>query len=181
MTTLVVAGMQVRQDADGRFCLNDLHRAAGGAGKDRPARFMRMGETRRLVEEIDATDQIRSVRTTEGRGGGTYVCDDLVYAYAMWINAKFYLRVIRAAKAALGLDVSLSRRLWTRRLALETRDASSRGKAQVGARFMCERRWDLPKFRSERASLEAEMQAGLFLAQTAQKGEAPTATNCQGF
>jgi Rha family phage regulatory protein len=51
--------------------------------------------------------------------------------------------------------------LWNRRLALETRDATSAAKASIGSHLMLDRKKDLPGIRAERASLAAEMQPGL--------------------
>lgn len=48
------------------------------------------------------------------------------------------------------------------RLALESRDASSKVKATFGSKLMLERRRDLPAINNERAKLEQEMQGGLF-------------------
>jgi len=36
-----IASVCIKQDAEGRFCLNDLHRAAGGEEKHSPNRFTR--------------------------------------------------------------------------------------------------------------------------------------------
>lgn len=102
---LVIDGMRIRRDAAGRYCLNDLHRASGGAIKDQPALWRRLGQTEDLVTELilsngNSTDpQSLPIATVEGRNGGTYVVKELVYAYAMWISAAFHLRVIRAYDA----------------------------------------------------------------------------------
>jgi hypothetical protein len=95
---LVVASTHVRQ-MDGLYSLNDLHRAAGAQPKHQPALFMRLYQTRALIEEIANSTDVQSFRAKGGRNGGTYVCRELVIAYGMWISAKFHLAVIRAFDA----------------------------------------------------------------------------------
>ena len=112
---LVIGEFSIRQDEDGRYCLNDLHRASGGKDKHRPTYFIRNEQTQDLIKEIESEDYDLQIRTSKNKhcenshsavkvinGGasrGTYVVEDLVYSYAMWISAKFHLMVIRAYRA----------------------------------------------------------------------------------
>ena len=87
---------------DGLYSLNDLHRAAGGEQRHKPGNWLRIDQTRELIKEIKqcsdmSTDPIKTVNG--GKAPGTYACKELVYAYAMWISAKFHLHVIRAFDA----------------------------------------------------------------------------------
>lgn len=98
---LVIGDLSVRQDEDGRYCLNDLHKASGGENKHAPYRFIRLEQTIDLVNEIEqAPDMVLGCKAVNsihgGNERGTYVVKELVYAYAMWISAKFHLQVIRA-------------------------------------------------------------------------------------
>jgi len=103
--SLVIGEVTILQDDEGRYSLSDLHNAAGGAEKHSPRRWIRSQQAIEMIGILDTeltdqntvlTDQIRSVKTTEGRYGGSFVVKELVYAYAMWISAIFSLRVIRA-------------------------------------------------------------------------------------
>ncbi|MGO0617965.1 KilA-N domain-containing protein [Leclercia adecarboxylata] len=109
---LVIDGVSVRQFFEFNFCLNDLQKAAISAhGETRSPRsmevyeFMRRPETQALVDllEKETTGNSRSapVITIQGRNGGTYVCKELVYAYAMWISPSFHLKVIRTFDRAV--------------------------------------------------------------------------------
>ena len=92
-----VAGIAVRQDAQGRFCLNDLHKAAGGENRHRPSLWADNQQAKDLIAEIEIGAGIPAlVSNQRGIEQGTYVCKELVYAYAMWVSASFHLQVIRA-------------------------------------------------------------------------------------
>jgi len=106
---LTIGEFSIRQDEDGRYCLNDLHKASGNNKKHQPAYFVRNQQTKDLVDEIVnsanlqslennryANSHIEPIKRIEGVKGGTYVVKELVYSYAMWISAKFHLMVIRA-------------------------------------------------------------------------------------
>jgi phage antirepressor YoqD-like protein len=94
---IVIEGLAIRQDSEGRYCLNDLHKAAGEGSKDKPANFLRREETIELVKVLES-EKHNPVNVVIGKGKeqGTFVCKELVYAYAMWISPQFNLKVIRA-------------------------------------------------------------------------------------
>ncbi|GBR01971.1 phage-related DNA binding protein [Asaia lannensis NBRC 102526] len=101
-TSLTIISTAIRQDAEGRYCLNDCHKASGGEKSKQPANFMRLDTTKALITEISHSSDLRTGPVDTVNGGtspGTYVAKELVYAYAMWISPSFNLTVIRAFDA----------------------------------------------------------------------------------
>ncbi|EHU2213859.1 KilA-N domain-containing protein [Acinetobacter baumannii] len=103
---ITLGSIVIRQDNQGRFCLNDLHKASGSLEKDKPKFFLGNKQTHLLVQEIDQESSeggippsVKNKAINVIRGGllqGTYAVKELVYAYAMWISPSFHLQVIRA-------------------------------------------------------------------------------------
>lgn len=92
---VVIENTIVRQDAFGRYCLNDLHKAAGELEKDRPKYWLANYKTQELVAQFVSDGGIPPSVIKGGTEQGTYIAKELVYAYAMWISATFHLKVIR--------------------------------------------------------------------------------------
>lgn len=113
---LMIANAKVRMDADGRFSLNDLHKAAGGEKRHGPSYWMANEQTKALIAELQTTG-IPVVNLAQGRNGGTWVCKELVYAYAMWIDAAFNIRVIRAFDALVEGRLEDAQRIASRQQA----------------------------------------------------------------
>ena len=88
-----IGSFEVKMNNEGMYCLNDLHKASGGDENHLPNRWLRADKVKELEVEILSRHKC-AIKTSAGRYGGTYVCKELVYAYAMWISAKFNLEVI---------------------------------------------------------------------------------------
>ncbi|WP_323842647.1 MULTISPECIES: KilA-N domain-containing protein [unclassified Moraxella] len=99
MTNLVISNQAISTH-NGLFSLNDLHKVSGNDKNHQPSNFMANKQTQALIAELENENQI-AYDTVIGKGKkqGTYACRELVYAYAMWISAKFSLMVIRAFDA----------------------------------------------------------------------------------
>jgi hypothetical protein len=168
MQNLIISGTGVRQDVDGRFCLNDLHRAAMANGKathsQRPGSFMKRPETIALIAAMkkrctaQCITPVLAVRgNTPGVTQGTFVAKPLVYAYAMWIDADFHLDVIEAFDRAHGGQQDL----WQQMQVLVAKEVGSQVRASFGSHLMLARKRELPHLLDERHMLETLIQPSL--------------------
>lgn len=102
---LVISGITIKQDSNSYYRLNDLHKASGNEARHQPSRWVSIQQTQELIQEL-ANESVTDIQVTEqnqplivkqgGSNQGTYVCRELVLAYATWVSAKFHLHVIRA-------------------------------------------------------------------------------------
>lgn len=120
---IIISDITIRKDTQGRYSLNDLHQASGSEQRHRPKYWLELQQTSDLIDEIlkgvippfnhesnsnSAKSQSwKPVTTKSGRYGGTYVCKELVYSYAMWISASFALKVIRAYDSMVSGNVEI--------------------------------------------------------------------------
>ena len=102
MSKLIIADVAIRQDSQGRYCLNDLHKAAGNENKHRPSLWLKNKQTIKLANEIVKAG-IPAIQLKQQLG--TYAVKPLIYAYAMWISPAFNLHVIRAYDALVTGEV----------------------------------------------------------------------------
>ena len=103
MSNLTILNNSIRQ-SDNLYSLTDLHRASGGKQKHKPVLFLSNQQTKELILEIESESEVgiptSAVKTVRGGSDiskqGTYACEELMLAYAMWISPKFHLVVLRA-------------------------------------------------------------------------------------
>jgi hypothetical protein len=97
MKKLFINNTEITTDEEGRFSLNDLHAASGGEKKHQPNYFLALDSTSELERILNAEKTgFNAIVRKRGRyNGGTWVCRELVYSYAMWIKPEFNLKVIR--------------------------------------------------------------------------------------
>jgi hypothetical protein len=92
-----ISNAAIHQDAEGRYCLNDLYKASGSNPKNKPSEWLRNKQAIELITELNLMAGIPAINSKTKIG--TYAAKELVYAYAMWISPKFHLQVIRAYDA----------------------------------------------------------------------------------
>jgi hypothetical protein len=111
--TITLFDTTIRQDADGRFCLNDLHKAAmanGQAQKDHnPARFLRNDGVKEFVSLLELESQNPPIKIVKGRGiTGTYATELVALRYAGWISARVEVEVYKTFQKVAQADEALT-------------------------------------------------------------------------
>jgi len=93
---LTISNISVRQDAEGRYCLNDLYKASGSNPKHKPSNWLITQKTQDLISKLEIA-HIRAI--DQKKGVDSFAVKELAISYAMWISASFSLKVIRAYDA----------------------------------------------------------------------------------
>ena len=108
MNAIAISNVAIRQTENNLYNLNDLHKASGGEKRHELTNWLKLQQTTELIDEL-SKPEISGLEENQQvikvvRGGnkrGTYACKELVYAYATWISAKFFLQVIRTFDAVV--------------------------------------------------------------------------------
>ena len=106
MNTLTVYQTEISLDEDGRYSLNDLHRAAmrhGNAKEShKPGNFLRSESVAAFVQELsDAQNRAAVMVIRGGVGQGTFADELVAIRYAAWIDPKFELAVYQTFRSSI--------------------------------------------------------------------------------
>jgi prophage antirepressor-like protein len=105
INALVVNGQMVRQDPEGRYLLNDLHRASGHTPRHQPNEWRRTEKAKAAVKAASRKDFKAIVSI---HGFGTYAARPLALAYAEWVGKEFHAMVREALGYVNALQPALS-------------------------------------------------------------------------
>lgn len=89
----IVEGIKIRLDNEGRYNLNDLHKASETNANKAPAQWLRTKQAQELVDQLEKETVQICIVSSEGRNGGTFAHELLAISYAGWISPVFQLTV----------------------------------------------------------------------------------------
>lgn len=115
--TVVVNGVSVRVDSEGRYSLNDLHAAAVLKGEatesQRPSVFLRSAQIKRFVKALQAkalksaSEQNQPLKVMKGGDNtGAWGVEILAIRYAAWIRPEFEINVYETFREAMLSGIS---------------------------------------------------------------------------
>lgn len=117
-TSLEVFDATVHIDKDGRFSLNDIHKAAKAKGlatqSQRPGAFLQSKDVQSYVVELNTNATIVAIKKAAGKHGGSYATRALALRYAAWIDKSVEAEVYRTIERVIDADESLTANLIDR-------------------------------------------------------------------
>lgn len=70
---VMIDGWVVKQDSQGRYCLNDVHKASGGEHRHRAHFWAESVKTQEVISRLNSGNpEFNSLVSKPGRYGGTY-------------------------------------------------------------------------------------------------------------
>nr|DAQ82247.1 MAG TPA: KilA-N domain [Caudoviricetes sp.] len=109
MTNLVISNTSINFN-NGLYSLNDLHKASGGDMNNQPSNFLKLDSTKALTREISNETNKPSFETINGGNNqGSYVCKELLIAYAMWISPELSVKILRSVELSSIQNVKFSK------------------------------------------------------------------------
>ncbi|MEN4977556.1 KilA-N domain-containing protein [Erwinia billingiae] len=104
--TVIVNGVSVRVDSEGRYNLNDLHAAAVLKGEatdnQRPSQFMRSKQVRKFVQTLSAVQKCTAFDSVNGGPThGVWGMELVAIRYAAWLSPEFEIRVYETFREAV--------------------------------------------------------------------------------
>lgn len=114
---ITVFGTNIRKDAEGRFSLNDLHKAAMAKGhateSQRPGSFLKADGIKEFVDTLDGKNSdalfVASVKTVKGgKNQGTFACELVALRYAGWISSSVEVEVYQTFQKVIHADEDLT-------------------------------------------------------------------------
>lgn len=115
--SITISGTTIHRDANGRYCLNDLHKAAMANGKatesHRPGNFLKSPGVEAFVRELGTATGIAVVEVVNGgKHRGTYAVELVVMRYAAWIDPEFEVKVYQTFQAVAHNQMEEFKRGW---------------------------------------------------------------------
>ncbi len=101
--SITIGTITIHQSENGLYSLRDLWVAGGKRKSKQASDWLKLKSTQEIINELLAEkvgvlfsqQVIEVVDGSPEFGGGTYACEELCNAYAMWLNPKFYVLVVR--------------------------------------------------------------------------------------
>jgi hypothetical protein len=94
---LSIMGIEIRQDLDGLYSLNDVHRASGALISKKPSEWLSNEQPSSIARKLEAKAGIPALNVYRGgRSPGTYACKELVIMYSSWLDDDFHVDVLQS-------------------------------------------------------------------------------------